>query len=67
MNSGIDEYLDEVDQWKRRVHEKLKRLAPKQRAAFWKRAAQKARHIGLRVVQPKEQHEAVPARTRHTG
>ena len=52
MNSSIDEFLDEVDQWKFKVHDQLKDLTPKQRAAFWARFGRQARQLGLRVVQP---------------
>ena len=38
MNSGIDDLLDMVDQWKFKVHERLKGLTPQQRRAFWSRA-----------------------------
>ena len=38
MNSEIDELLAMVDQWKFKLHGKLKDLTPEQEAAFWKKA-----------------------------
>jgi hypothetical protein len=60
MKSGIDELLDHVDQWKFKVHEKLKRMTPLQRKAFWKRIHEDARVQGLRAVEA----EAKPKRPR---
>jgi len=54
MNSEIEEYLDHVDQWKLRLHEKLKRLTPAQRKAFWARIHEEARARGLPVVEPEK-------------
>lgn len=51
MSSNIDEFLDHVDQWKRKLHEKLKRLTPAQRKAFWKQIHEEARRRGLPVVE----------------
>ncbi len=50
MNSGIDELLDHVDQWKLKLHQKLKRMTPTQRKAFWKQFHDEARRQGLRNV-----------------
>ena len=35
MNSEIDEFLDQVDQWRFKLHEELKGMTPAQRKAFW--------------------------------
>ena len=35
MNSDINDFLDHVDEWKFKLHERLKRMAPTQRKAFW--------------------------------
>ena len=43
MKSEIDDFLDEVDRWKEKVHLRLKGLTPKQRAEYWAGAARKAR------------------------
>jgi hypothetical protein len=52
MNSEIDELLDMVDQWKFKVHERLKGLTAQQRRAFWSRIGQRARKMGLNVIEP---------------
>ncbi len=67
MNSNIDDYLNEVDQWKHRVHEQLKGLTPKQRAAFWARVGQKARRIGLPLTGPVKRAKPRTTRVRRTG
>jgi len=43
MSSGIDEFLDHVDQWKLKVQEKLKRMTALQRKAFWHQIHEQAR------------------------
>lgn len=45
-----DELLDHVDQWKFKLHEKLARMTPAQRAAFWKSIGDEARKKGLNVI-----------------
>jgi len=67
MNSGIDELLDHVDQWKLKVHAKLKRMTPLQRKAFWKRIHEDARAQGLRVVEAEEKPKRTRKRARKTG
>jgi hypothetical protein len=67
MNSSINEFLDEVDQWKFKVHDQLKALTPKQRAAFWARFGAQARRMGLRVVQADKPPLPRGRRTRRTG
>ena len=42
MNSEIDELLAMVDEWKFKLHEKLKDLSPEEEAEFWKKAHKKA-------------------------
>jgi hypothetical protein len=49
-DSEIDDLLDMVDQWKFKVHERLKGLTPQQRRAFWSRIGQRARKMGLNVI-----------------
>ena len=41
MNSEIDELLGMVDEWKFKLHEKLKGLSPEEEAEFWKKAHKK--------------------------
>jgi len=50
MSSEIDDLLEMVDQWKFKVHERLKDLTPPQRRAFWSRIGQRARKLGLDVI-----------------
>ncbi len=64
MNSEIDDLLNEVDKWKFKLHEKLKRMTPKQRAAFWKRAEKRARAMGLTVIGSDEVVKPKAKRTR---
>ena len=39
----LDDLLNEVDEWKLRLHEKLKAMTPEQRAKFWKEANKRSR------------------------
>ena len=52
MNFEVDDLLDHVDEWKFKLHEKLKNLTPQQRTEFWKRSRQRARALGLTVPEP---------------
>jgi hypothetical protein len=52
MNFEVDDPLDHVDEWKFKLHEKLKNLTPKQRAEFWKQSRQRARALGVTVPKP---------------
>ena len=67
MTSGINEFLDQVDQWKLQVHEKLKRMTPVQRKAFWQQIHEQARTRGLRVVEPEKKAKRPTKRARRTG
>ena len=67
MNSGIDEFLDHVDEWKLQLHEKLKRMTPLQREAFWQQIREQARKRGLRVVDPEKKAKRTTKRARRTG
>ena len=67
MNSGIEEFLDEVDRWKFKAHERLKGLTAKQRQAFWARIRRKARAMGLNVIEPPKQGKRGAKRARRTG
>ena len=66
MNSGIDEFLDYVDQWKFKLHEKLKRMTPAQRKAFWANIREEARARGLNVVEPEKPAKQPTKRVRRT-
>ena len=48
----VDDLLDHVDEWKFKLHEKLKNMTAQQRAEFWKQARQKLRAAGLTVIEP---------------
>lgn len=50
----VDDLLDHVDEWKFKLHEKLKNLTAKQRAEFWKQSRQRARALGFAVPEPDE-------------
>ena len=67
MSSSIDEFLDHVDQWKLKVHEKLKRMTPLQRKAFWQQIHEQARTQGLRVVELEKKAKRPKKRARRTG
>jgi hypothetical protein len=66
MNSSIDKLLDHVDQWKLKLHKKLKRMTPLQRKAFWQQYHDRARDCGLRVVDLDKKEKAPKKRTRRT-
>ena len=68
MNFEIDNFLDHVDEWKFKLHEKLKKMTPRQRDAFWHEAAAEARALGLTVLEPGESPGRKPKkRPRQTG
>ena len=52
MNSEIDELLAMVDEWKFKLHEKLKDMTPKEEAEFWKKAHKKG--LSPRPTTPKQ-------------
>ena len=67
MNSDIDEFLDHVDQWKFKLHEKLKRMTAAQRKAFWNQIHEEASARGLRVIEPEKPAKRPTKRVRRTG
>ena len=70
MNSDkleIEEFLDHIDQWKFKLHEKLKRMTPAQRKAFWRQTHEEARARGLNVVEPEEPVKKPTKRVRRTS
>ena len=67
MNSNIDEFLDHVDQWKFKLHERLKRMTPAQRKAFWNEIHEQARARGLPVVEQEKPAKRPAKRVRRTG
>ena len=52
MKSDIEDFLDHVDQWKFKLHDRLKRMTPAKRKAYWKQIREDARSRGLTVVEP---------------
>jgi len=40
MNWDLDDLLEMVDEWKFKLHEKLKGMTPVQRAEFWRQTHQ---------------------------
>ncbi|HMC63368.1 MAG TPA: hypothetical protein VKI65_00360 [Gemmataceae bacterium] len=67
MNWDVDELLDMVDEWKFKLHDKLKKMTAKQRAAFWRRSRDKARAMGLTVVEQPTSLARPKRRRRATG
>lgn len=67
MNSGIEELLDHVDEWKLKLHNRLKGMKPTQRKAFWQRIEEEARARGLRVIEPEQPKKTPRKRARRTG
>jgi hypothetical protein len=67
MNSEIDEFLDHVDEWKFKLHERLKQMTPAQRRAFWNQIHEAARARGLPVVEPEHQPKRPTKRIRRTA
>lgn len=51
MKLEIEKFLDEIDRWKFKLHERLKGMTPAQRQAFWKIIRDDARARGLNVVE----------------
>ena len=67
MNSSIDDLLDMVDSWKFKLHEKLKRMTPTERRAFWHQVHEDARNKGLHVAEPEKEPKRPAKRARRTG
>ena len=67
MKLEIEKFLEHIDEWKFKVHEKLKGLSPAQRKAYWKRIHEEARARGLNVVDPEKPAKRPTKRVRRTG
>ena len=67
MNSDINDFLDHVDEWKFKLHERLKRMAPAQRKAFWHQIHEQARARGLPVVEAEKSAKRPAKKVRRTG
>lgn len=67
MNSNIDEFLDHIDQWKFKLHDRLKPMTLAQRKAFWNQIHEEARTRGLPVVDAEKSAKRATKRVRRTG
>ena len=67
MKLEIEKFLDEIDEWKFKLHEKLKGMSPAQRKAFWNEAHEWARVRGLNVVEPEKPAKPSAKRIRRTA
>ncbi len=67
MKLEIEEFLDHIDEWKFKLHKRLKGLTPAQRKAFWNRIHEEARARGMNVADPEVPVKQPAKRTRRTG
>ena len=67
MKSDMDEFLDHIDQWKFKLHEKLQRMTPAQRRAFWDQIHEEARTRGLPVAEGEGSAKRPTKRARRSG
>lgn len=67
MNSDLEKFLDHIDQWKFKLHERLKKMTPAQRKAFWAQIHEEARARGLPVVEPEGPPKRSTKRARPMG
>ena len=67
MKLEIEKFLDHIDEWKFKLHEKLKGMTPAQRKIFWSQAHERARARGLNVVDAEKSTKRPPKRVRRTG
>jgi len=67
MKLEIERFLDHIDQWKFKLHERLKGMTPAQRKAFWNEIHEDARARGLTVVEPEQPAKLPPKRVRRSG
>lgn len=67
MNLSIDDLLDMVDDWKFKLHAKLKKMTPAERRAFWNQIHDDARKMGLNVAEVEKPAKRPMKRVRRTG
>lgn len=67
MKLEIEKFLDHIEEWKFKLHEKLKGLSAAQRKAFWNRIHEEARARGLNVVDAEEPAKRTTKRVRRTA
>jgi len=66
MSSSIVELLDMVDAWKFALHDKLEKMSPSERRAFWKQIHEEARKTGLHVAGLEKRPKPTAKRVRRT-
>ena len=54
MSLKTEEFLDSVDGWKLKLHERLKKMTAAQRRAYWQQIRDKAQSRGIRFVEPQK-------------
>ena len=67
MNSDLETFLDHIDEWKLKLHEKLKRMTSAQRKAYWTQIREQARARGLTVIELEQPAPQPTKRVRRTG
>jgi predicted Fe-S protein YdhL (DUF1289 family) len=56
-----------VDEWKFKLHAKLKKMTPSERRAFWNQIHDDARKMGLNVAESEKPAKRPMKRVRRTG
>ena len=64
MNYEADDLLDHVDEWKFKLHDKLKTMTQEQRAAFWEEIRERAQAAGLPTAAHPAGRKQIPKRRR---
>jgi hypothetical protein len=67
MKLEIEEFLEQVDEWKSDLQKDLTDMSPAQRKAFWHRIRAEAKASGLNVVEPEQPSKTPVKRVRRTG
>jgi hypothetical protein len=67
MKLEIERFLEHIDEWKFKLHEKLKGMSRARRKAFWNEVHEKARARGLNVVEPETSAKQHAKRVEPTG
>lgn len=67
MKLENDKFLDHIDEWKQKLHEKLEGMSPAQRKAYWQQIRDEARARGLNVVESEKPAKRPIKRVRRTG
>jgi hypothetical protein len=68
MKLEIDKFLDEIDEWKFKLYEKLKDMTPEEEAEFWQQSLEKAHARGFPIMESPPHPKRKPKRKpRATG